>query len=506
MMDATSVDYAECDIWDTLFQEADLTKLAPVEYHQIVNIMPEKKAKKSTTCPNCDIEFSIDGNQIYCTECGLEFSKDCCDSADLFSANLVNDFVTDTYKPMQLKIIGRNSYGQNRGLMRSSSNYSAYRATVTFKALCLKNMNNESGKQIPKNVLEEANAMFSEIKQHEDKYVFRKYIKDGVLSACIYYACYRNNITKTPNEIAQMMKIPEKFHSMGDRILRDLCEKSIIEIPAIVNPISDYITRYMQIVNIPSNYFGFIADIIDTASSQKLHVFYDSKNNTKCIGAIYLLVTQEPTLHHLIDKIDTICEISRTTFIKYYQMICIYYRKFVHVFVKHAVAMKAEWKADIMDYINSGGKSVPVPIKIKVMKTGIVQKKAAKKSAPAREVGEVGEVYEGKIIGSTNAVSKGANAKVAKDATTVTQQLPSSSTNLVKVKPKTMKVLRPKCAVDPPVRSNVVAKVAKVAKQRSALSIVVSSSARDSALQVTKKKSKKFIVPAGSIDKLLGTA
>ena len=109
----------------------------------------------------------------------------------------------------------------------------------------------------------------------------------------------------------------------------------------------------MEILKIPSQYFDFINDVIVIASEEKLHVLNDSKNNTKCIGAIYLLLDRVKELNHINkDNIDKDCEISKTTYIKYYALICKFYRKFVHIFVKHGIPMKIEWKEDIQKIIN----------------------------------------------------------------------------------------------------------------------------------------------------------
>ena len=162
----------------------------------------------------------------------------------------------------------------------------------------------------------------------------------------MYYACYNNNISKTPSEIAQFSNIEEKFHSLGDRILHDLNEKGIISIPVKINPIVDYVNRYIELLEIPKKYTSFIIDLIKRADEKKIHILHDSKNNTKCVGCIYMLVERTPELKKRItkDKIEAECGISKTTFIRYYNILCSFYKLIKKVFKKHQIPMKLEWK------------------------------------------------------------------------------------------------------------------------------------------------------------------
>jgi uncharacterized membrane protein YeiH len=80
---------------------------------------------------------------------------------------------------------------------------------------------------------------------NEIPYVFRKDVKKGVQGACLYYTCHQNGISKTPFEIAKIVGIAEKFLSSGDRILSDLNERGIIQIPKI-DSIPSYINRYFE--------------------------------------------------------------------------------------------------------------------------------------------------------------------------------------------------------------------------------------------------------------------
>lgn len=317
-----------------------------MEYTTIIS------SKKSNECPSCKSKLTHNGNKLECGSCGLVIDDSSGMTDEQYTTPSLSDCNVSDKGFMSMKIVGKGAYGNNRSLLKSCAKYDQYRNMTTRKDV--HNWNSQStDKHLPKNVIEEACNMFAKIKAKG--YVYRKDVKKGVLSACIYYACYNNGISKTPNEIASLVGIAEKFHSMGDRILRDLNERGVVELPDKIDPVVDYVLRYMEVLGIDKKYKDFVLDIIHVADREKLHVLSDSKNNTKCIGAIYLLIDRVPDLRKTIDKdkIDNDCEISKTTFIKYYNLICKFYRKFVPVFVRHSIPMKIEWKEDISEVIKN---------------------------------------------------------------------------------------------------------------------------------------------------------
>jgi len=326
--------------------------LTPDIINSFEKIIDVSKSHKGDECTVCGGVLYVSHNHLICKKCGLviQGTSTLTDEDRSVAPSNTNDGF------IPIRFVGKSSYGHNRNLYKSCANYSQYRKTNTLKEM--QNWNSQSkNNKLPKIVIEEANNMFASIK--ERGHVYRKDVKKGVLSACLYYACYHNGITKTPNEIAQLVKIAEKFHSAGDRILRDLNERGVISLPEKVDPISDYVSRYFELLSIPKIYKQFVIDIIYLADKEKLHILCDSKNNTKCIGAIYLLIERVPELRNNIDKekIDKECSISRTTFIKYYNMICKYYRKFAHIFCKHKIPMKSSWRENILKTIRKAKKN-----------------------------------------------------------------------------------------------------------------------------------------------------
>ena len=352
---------SESENWDDLFEQLS----EPIETDINLNVYNKQEddkkyqdlevnikiveTRQSNSCEKCGGLIVISNNMLLCKGCGLETEQIVAMAGDDTTTG-INDSNVNDKGFISMRITGKGSYSYNRNLLKSCANYSQYRKMNSLKEM--HNWNSQSSNlKLPKNIMEEANNMFAKIK--EKGHVYRKDVKKGVQSACLYYACYNNGISKTPNEIAQVANIAEKFHSTGDRILRDLNERGIIELPKKINPILDYVNRYFEILKIPLEYKRFVLEIIYLADREKLHVLCDSKNNTKCIGSIYMLIDRVKTLNIIKERIDKDCDISKTTFIKYYNLLCRYYRKFIHVFIKHEIPLKQEWINDIKSYLNS---------------------------------------------------------------------------------------------------------------------------------------------------------
>jgi len=152
---------------------------------------------RDSFCTSCGEKLFVSRNILICKSCGVELQNSSNMTEEEYSTSAITDCNVNSNGFIAMKMIGKGSYGYQRSLLKTCANYSKYRRINTLKDM--KNWNIHSKKHhIPKNVIKEANEMFAQIK--ERGYVFRKDGKKGVLSACLYYACYNNNISKTPSE------------------------------------------------------------------------------------------------------------------------------------------------------------------------------------------------------------------------------------------------------------------------------------------------------------------
>lgn len=301
----------------------------------------DQKLNKFNICPKCKIENQITDGSIYCNKCGLETAI--IDDANKFSFSVDKDHNTSNNSFMSFNFIGKNSYCYQRSFLKTCANYSSFRKNNNRKDLYNYNYQYE-GKKIPKSSIKLAIELFSKIK--DNNCVFRGNGKKGVLGACLFYACVMNHITKTPREIASIMSIEERFLSHGDRIVQELNERGIISIPTILRPLNDYLDQYFPSLGIDIKYKSFIVDLIERAEKKNIHIINDSRTTTKCIGAIYMLITRIKNLRLIItkDKIVSECNISKSTFIRYYNLLLTNWKILKPVFVKHRIPMPNGWR------------------------------------------------------------------------------------------------------------------------------------------------------------------
>ena len=317
----------------------DIQSNTKIDLEIQVNLNGEKSTK-FTICTKCETEGKINEGSVHCVSCGLETII--VDDTSKFSFAVNKDHNTSDNSFMSFNFIGKNSYCYQRSFLKTCADYSSFRKNNNRKELYNYNYQYE-GKKIPKNAIKLAIELFSKIK--ENNYVFRGNGKKGVLGACLFYACVMNHITKTPREIASVMEIEERFLSQGDRVVQELNEKGVISIPTILRPLTDYLDQYFPALCIPLKYKQFIIDIIDRAEKKNVHILNDSRTTTKCIGAIYLLINRVCELNKISkDHIVKECNISKSTFIRYYNLLLINYKILKPVFKKHHISMPPSWR------------------------------------------------------------------------------------------------------------------------------------------------------------------
>ena len=365
--DADHSDIDESDKWLQLFKdisnEPDLENsiglpIVETDYTNMLNLLESDntvvnlevqmdldsdKIIKYNICPKCNIEGTMSDGSVFCPECGLETLI--IDDNNKFSFSSEKDHNVSSNSYISFNFIGPNSYGYQRSFLKTCANYSSFRRNNNRKDMYNYNYQYE-GKKIPKNAIKLAIELFSKIK--EKNYVFRGNGKKGVLGACLFYACVMNNITKTPREIASVMEIEERFLSHGDRVVQELNEKGVISIPTTLRPLNDYLDQFFPALNIPDKYKAFVIDVIERAEKKNIHIMNDSRTTTKCIGAIFLITNRVKELRHITkDIIVKECNISKSTFIRYYNLLLDNYKMLKPIFKKHRIPMPTEWRNSI---------------------------------------------------------------------------------------------------------------------------------------------------------------
>jgi transcription initiation factor TFIIIB Brf1 subunit/transcription initiation factor TFIIB len=341
-----NIDNKEISWDDILDTKVEIVNNEPSYYTQkTVDSSLDPKIDSEIIERNCQICLKCGNNLIkkqtlsICVNCGIEY-----DYENTTEDHLGKDCNVSDNGFVPFKYVGPGAYRAQRCLLSTTANHESYDRNHNLKKLINFDFQSKGG-HVPKNIIRETNMMISEIKKHG--YVFRKDHKKGVSGACLYYICYLNGIGRPPSEIARYLEIEERFLSYGDRVLRDLAEKGVIDIPMRILPIRQFAQIYMKLLGIENiEYENFVVDLVQRAEEIGIHMLYDSKNNTKCVGAIYMLIERMPHLREKITK-DTIekeCKISKTTFLKYHKNLYMFPKKLKRIFKKYRIPMPLEWR------------------------------------------------------------------------------------------------------------------------------------------------------------------
>ena len=292
-------------------------------------------------CPNCNIRCKILENFIICEQCGLE--REWQNNSDNYNAAIEKEHNTSQNSHISFNIVGKGSYCYQRSLLKTCSNYGVYRNNNNKKEITNIIFQYEGSKP-PNNVINLAAELFDSIARAGR--VYRKNGKKGVMAACLYYACIMQGVARTPKDVAIIMNTEERFLSQGDKILQEFNELGIISIPSCYEPLDDYLNRFFPALGIDEKYKAFVVDLIHRVEKKHLHVKNECRTTTKCVGAIYMLTRRIKELNHIKkDKISKECnDISKSTFVKYYNLLCSNYKLIKKSFKRHGIPMPLEWK------------------------------------------------------------------------------------------------------------------------------------------------------------------
>lgn len=306
------------------------------------NIPIEPIKKDYKLCPQCKIICKIHDTLIICENCGMERVWDC-HSHDLYSITLDQNHNVPNNACKSFNIVGSKSSYYNLSFTKTCADSNTHRNNNNKKDI-LNRIYRYEGSQPQKPIIITAIDLFDQIKNKG--YVYRGDGKLGVIGACLYYASVMHNLARPPKEIAQIMGIDERFLSHGDRVLQELNELSVITIPTNYKPLDDYLKMYMPALGIPEKYKQFIVDIIARAEKKHLHIKNESRMTTKCVGVIYLLTRRIPELRSIKkETVSSICNnISKSTFLRYYQLIVDNYKIMKKPFRKHHIQQPIEWR------------------------------------------------------------------------------------------------------------------------------------------------------------------
>lgn len=280
-------------------------------------------------CRECDVamELSNETSQFICPDCGKH-------------RTIVGDLKGNDPESTG-SLFATSSCAGNRRIYHISTDYSRTQKKNILDQLN-KNLVNKTGPNIPKNIIAATAEKYNEIQkfQAEKKFVKRGDVKDRIIAAILYYECLNSGVPRRRKEISDFMRLETGGISSGEKTLRELNTKGIINIDMSVDPLDAFIERYLECLQIDEKYRGFIKDIIERSTSKDISNHCEM--TSKIIGCINLIISRDKTIGLTAKDLDNKCNIRVNTFTKYSKSIEARMSHFSDIFIKHKLNPKVK--------------------------------------------------------------------------------------------------------------------------------------------------------------------
>lgn len=274
--------------------------------------MNDKKAQNEyKNCNDCNIQMQPNiNNTLTCPNCGY--------IKNVIIENLeyepsMSGYNTNNNYHIPIKCVGKNSFQYQKYLRNNTSQYSIIQETTLRKLL--EKLNYQSNDfVIPKNIINNVLIQYKKIR--ETSKIHRGEILKGILGSLIYYECLKEGIIRKPKELAKWYSISENDLSKGDKILRELDEKKIINLPINKEFANEYINSYLKRINLDIKYEAFLTELLNNINLLKIGN-PNARLSTKIASLIFLLIISK-NYNITSEEISKEFDISISTFKSFY--------------------------------------------------------------------------------------------------------------------------------------------------------------------------------------------
>jgi transcription initiation factor TFIIIB Brf1 subunit/transcription initiation factor TFIIB len=265
-------------------------------------------------CTECNIQMQPNiNNTLTCPECG--FIKTVIIENLEYEPSMAGYNTNENYH-IPIKCIGKNSFQYQKYLRNNTSQYSIIQETSIKRILEKLNYKSDNF-IIPKNIIQNVLNQYKKIR--ETSKIHRGEILKGILGSLLYYECLKEGIIRKPKELAKWYEISENDLSKGDKILRDLAENGVIDLPINKEYNDEYIESYLKRMDLDIKYSLFLNELLDIINENKVGN-PNARLSTKISALIFLLIISKKysiTTEAISEEFD----ISISTFKTFYMEI-----------------------------------------------------------------------------------------------------------------------------------------------------------------------------------------
>lgn len=287
-------------------------------------------------CKNCNVESIEDTGQLFiCPKCGVEIQN----INDMsLNFNIESMYNTSGDSVISTKLEGKNSYRLNRTLQKACANNNRYNNDKKTVKKLNKLYYNSNYTQIPVFTNELTVKDYNDVKQIS---TLRGKSQNSMLAVLSKNAHQENGNPMTSKEIAKIFNVKLRDLSKASAKLQSYKDLGVLTKDFNNSSYEPYIKKYMNNLDIDMKWIPFVLDIITKADEKHIYIKKSPKLTTKCVGAIYLLITSIPELKKNItnDDISKKCDISIATFIDNRNVLFEKIKKLKSIYKKHRIEL-----------------------------------------------------------------------------------------------------------------------------------------------------------------------
>lgn len=314
------------------FANDEFKMLNPEDFEQFINSYASAVSEVPwDMCITCNIKMTPLANNMSCNGCGRYAQV--VDHGSGYSTTAAATHTTFANGPASYKIAGDGARPYNLALWSITTNRGPAQTNATMKQLLRYNANSTECK-FPIHILHETAELYGKLQA--GGMVRRGQGRNGSIAALLSHVSHTHDLTRKPKELAQYFNVPESAVSSADKYIRYMHEHGTIEIPVHYDPTRAYLTQYFDLLTIDEKYSQFAIDIIERTDKTPMCGDNNSRVSTKCAGIVYVLQLQ---LNLPFDKtaIERHCQISISTFMRYYEYLVINRKKIKDIFIAHGI-------------------------------------------------------------------------------------------------------------------------------------------------------------------------
>ena len=302
----------------------------------------EKKITNDNICDVCEESNLIyEDGAYYCSKCGIFKNKALSQDIERYYGDFDNKSTNPERLGMPTNILlPESSLGSLISTKSSNSfkkmiqyniwNSMPYKERSQLKVFTdIANKSKSNG--IPTIIIEQAKAYYKII---SEKSIHRGSNRSGLIAACMYMACQKENVPRSTKEIAAIFEINIQDMTKGCKKFKEIFRLNNIEIVKInsSNPL-DYIERFCSNLRLSKDIKYVCEFVAIKALTLKENIVEDNTSPSIAAGTIFLVTN---LLNYCITKkvVAGACKISEVTISECYKKLNKYKKNFAEKFIE----------------------------------------------------------------------------------------------------------------------------------------------------------------------------